>query len=204
MTLPKNSPVSGADSGSVKESMQTNRSQGEASSKGKDLLPILVTHSQIEQESLKENEVVSLIREWLLQERLLIQELKRYKPVKQPNNPNPPWEYYLLRQKQLLDKLKRIRRRIEMIGKKDEYFIELRQLSKNANRLLDLINRGEYTEYEAGANAYEDLLMGMEGIAPHPESVHKNIMPSRLTPEEPIPASYRQAVSRYFRDLSEG
>ena len=154
-------------------------------------------------ELLQQDDIIAAIQEWLLQERLLIQEVKRFKPVKQPNNPNPPWEYYLLRQRQMIVHLKQLRRRIEFIGKKDEYFIELPKLSQFANRLLDLMNRGDYTEYPAAGTAYEDLLKEFQASSPAKENKNQPPLPYRPGPDETIPDEYAPMISRYFQKLSE-
>ncbi len=155
------------------------------------------------QETLEHDETVSTIREWLLQEKLIIQELKRFKPVKQPNNPNPPWEYYMLRQRQMIVQLKHLRRRIEFIGKKDEYFIELNKLSQIANRLLELMNRGEWTEYRAAGTSYEDLLREIEALLPEKAPKTKEVIAYRSGKSEEVPEEYQAAIARYFQKLSE-
>ncbi|MDP3920491.1 MAG: hypothetical protein Q8R76_06780 [Candidatus Omnitrophota bacterium] len=156
-----------------------------------------------EDDILQQEQTVEMIRDWLLQERLLIQEIKRFKPVKQENNPNPEWEYYLLRQKQLLVQLKQLRRRIEFLGKKDEYFVDLRKVSHIANRLLELMNRGEYTEYRAGAKVYEDLMDAMETIEPAHDAKDAELKSYRSSSDEEVPEAYRTMVARYFKLLSE-
>ncbi len=145
---------------------------------------------------------VAAIREWLLQERLLIQELKKFKPVKQVNNPNPPWEFYLLRQKQMLNQIRQLRRRIEFYGTKDEYFMELHKVSKIANRLLELLNAGEFTDYAIAGTSLEDLLedirMSEAVLAPPEGQLYHEITP----PEQRVPDRYKPVVSRYFERLS--
>ena len=155
-------------------------------------------------ETLRQDETVSNIKEWLLQEKLLLQELKRFKPVRQPNNPNPPWEFYLLRQRQLVLQLKVLRRRIEMLGKEDEYFIELRNLSPAANRLLELLNRGVDTDYNAAAAGAKDLMLEIESVSASLEdNKKKDTLLYQTRHEEGVPETYQDAISRYFRKLSE-
>jgi hypothetical protein len=156
------------------------------------------------QDKLQDDEIVGQIREWLLQERLLILELKKFKPVRQPNNPNPPWEYYFLRQKQILEQLKRLRRRIEFLGKKDEYFIELKKLSKIANRLLELMNTGQYTEYSAAAKTYDDLLLEIDSIPDPTTAPNSELASYRPDADTNVPKVYRDNIARYFERLSEG
>ncbi len=159
--------------------------------------------SNEKQETLQQDETISNIQEWLLQERLLLQELKRFKPVKQPTNPNPPWEYYILRQKQLIVQMKQLRRRIEFIGKKDEYFIELQKYSTFANRLLELLNRGEFTDYAAAGNAIDDLLRETDISMPlQNENTGQPIL-YRAEKEEEVPDAYQEMIAGYFKRLSE-
>jgi len=150
-----------------------------------------------------EDRSVAAIREWLVQERLLIQELKKFKPVKQLNNPNPPWEFYLLRQRQLLDQLRQIRRRIEFYGKKDEYFMELRKLSRIANRLLDLLNAGEFTEYQISGTSLDDLIEQTASIQPASNPVPEPAPGYQAAQEEDLPEEYREVTAKYFERLSE-
>ncbi len=150
-----------------------------------------------------EDNNVAAIREWLMQERLLIQELKKFKPVRQLNNPNPPWEFYLLRQRQLLDQIRQIRRRIEFYGKKDEYFIELRKVSKIANRLLDLLNAGEYTEYVIAGTSLDDLLEDIRNSEERVQNKNAQLFSERAVRESTVPENYRAMVDRYFQRLSE-
>ena len=199
-------PMPGASPKSNKEETQKTQSLTENLEKildKKEQLSPDTAEPEKEHKTLENDQTVSLIREWLLQEKLLIQELKRFKPVRQPNNPNPPWEYYVLRQKQQIVQLKQIRRRIEFTGKKDEFFLELRKLSKISNRLLELMNMGEYTEYPAAAKAYDLILQEVTGAVPEAPQTAKKIMPS-ASQDEDSPDAYRAMNSRYFELLSEG
>lgn len=162
-----------------------------------------VRESEKEREMLDENENMNPVREWLLQEKLLLHELKKFKPVRQPNDQNPPWEYYLMRQKQLVNEMKQIRRRIEFTGKRDEFFIEMRHLSEIANRLLALLNRGEFTDYKAAGKAYDSLLSELELVKLTPETPEKKDIPTTAGEEEQLPENYRGAISQYFQRLSE-
>jgi hypothetical protein len=152
---------------------------------------------------LEKEKKLSPIREWLLQERLLIAAIKKFKPVRQPNNPNPPWEHYVLRQQQLSEEMKQIRRRIQLTGRKDEYFMELRKLSEFANRLLDLMNWGEYTEYEAGGKPYETLLKELSASEVGEILSGGELKESEREVSDDVPEGYSEAVSRYFTSLSE-
>jgi hypothetical protein len=103
--------------------------------------------------------------------------VEKFKPVRQPNDQNPPWEYYLMRQKQLMNELKQIRRRIEFLGKERRVFIELRHLSDIANRLLTLLNRREFTDYKAAEKAYDSLLSELELVKlTEPEAPRKDAL----------------------------
>lgn len=150
-----------------------------------------------------EDNISAVIREWLIQERLLIQELKKFKPVKQMNNPNPPWEFYLLRQRQMVDQVKQLRRRIEFYGTKDEYFIELRKVSKIANRLLELMNTGEYTEYAIAGTSLNDLLEDIRNTEERIQNKEAKLFSERAVRQKEIPENYRSMVDRYFQRLSE-
>ncbi|HLD50128.1 MAG TPA: hypothetical protein VJC08_02905 [bacterium] len=205
MTWPKEGASAGAAKNDPTEKAQALNQNSEGNlEENQEHIGTEATELDKERETLEKDQTVSAIQEWLLQEKLLIQELKKFKPVRQPNNPNPPWEYYVLRQKQLIVQLKQIRRRIDLIGKKDEYFLELRKLSQIANRLLELANAGEYTEYQAAAKSYDLLLNEIENIALTPAKDEKKIMPYRSSRDEESPVSYGAVISHYFELLSEG
>ena len=193
-----------AENNQTQKSQASNQTSNQDIEENKERLAADSTEPDKEREIVQKDQTVSAIQEWLLQEKLLIQELKKFKPVRQPNNPNPPWEYYVLRQRQLIVQLKQIRRRIEMQGKKDEYFLELRKLSQIANRLLELTNTGQYTEYQASAKSYDLLLNDLENITPAPAKDDAKIMPYRSSQAEESPASYKSVISHYFELLSEG
>lgn len=153
---------------------------------------------------MDETDIMTAIRAWILQERFLLLELKRFKPVRQPNRQNPPWEYYVMRQKQMISKLKQIRRRIEFLGDKDEFFIELRHLSTIANRFLELLNRGEYTDYAAAGKAYDSLILEIESVNPSPRKESPGHLPQQSSDSQETPDMYRPVIARYFKSLSEG
>jgi len=192
-----------SDVSTEKELKSANLSSAQESFDTEKLLDQNPESEQVE-DVLDESDIVTAIREWILQEKFLLLELKKFKPVRSPNRQNPPWEYYVMRQKQMISHLKQIRRRIEFLGKKDEFFIELRHLSEIANRYLDLLNSGEFTDYEAAGKAYDALIVDLEAVkSPDAEKslVH---LAHRSSALEEAPEGYRPVIARYFKSLSEG
>ena len=160
--------------------------------------------AEYKKDSKDTNETTGAIREWLLQEKMLIQDIKRFKPVKQLSQTNTPREFYILRQKQFLVQIKELRRRIEFLGKRDEYMMELGKLSEFGNRLLDLINRGDFTEYEAAGHAVDDLIKEVGISLPETESIQGTEYEYQSLGQEAYPKKYDSQVAQYFKTLSEG
>ncbi len=152
---------------------------------------------------LELEESLSDLREWMLQEKMFINEVKKFKPLRQFENPNPTVEYFILKQKQFIFQLEEIKRQIGVLNTQDQFVMELRKLSELATRLLDVLNLGEYTDYESASVTYEELLNELESVEPQIDLIEKQVSIYRAGEDQNIPTVYRSAVSKYFQLLSE-
>lgn len=155
-----------------------------------------------QRDRIQRSERLAPIQEWMLQEHLLLKEVRRFKPVREPTNPNPPWEHYVLRQRELLRAVRYVRRHIEFLGEKDQFMVELNKVSEIAHRMLELVNTGEYTQYESERTSYEDIVKLTQASAADSEA-RREALARVVKGATRVPVLYQDQVETYFERISE-
>ena len=76
-------------------------------------------------------------------------------------------------------------------------------MSVIGNRLLDLVNRGEFTDYRAAGGAIDDIMKDVDKAADSLQEKNQPVMAYRPESEEDMPEEYRAMISHYFKKISE-
>jgi len=75
---------------------------------------------------------------------------------------------------------------------------------RRAELLLDLFDKGQYTDYFAASQAYDHLIQDIEVIQNQMKETESLRQVYEASEDERIPTGYDQVIARYFQRLSEG